>query len=593
MPFPTRPSASAARDSGNITVRSFGAVGDGEADDGPAFNAALDVLDSTGGTLIVPAGSYRIATPVSLTLTAQQGPRFTIEGFGSASRIIPDTGASADCVSLTSASTMVPFIVRGLTFTGPGNGVAQCKRALRLNGSDFSSHRVESCTFAGVSAVDSIVSFGTGSVHLVEHCDWIGCQTTGGATTKRALLDFDYIFGAHVRDCRMLASGYINGTQILGGGARYGIKFRRFEIPLGTQNASQILIERCLIFANVFFGVACFQHNGQPNGPITQVYTDRIASGTPGTVTVSGTPTGTLPFTVEVEIRSTGAAGVATWRHRLEPNGYGQGFGAWSADISASSAAIGNGVTVTLGAGTFTQGNVYYFYGTGKMRWGQVTARSVTVLQGGSSSENAFAISECDRVLLEQCKSSTTNVHNAVDLWDCDTVEIVGCDFGANRVLANAAAFGYGANNHVRIHESTCAINASSAATSIQRTVGGVEAEIENSDGAIAVNLLVKRTATGIVKLADGDAGEKCLGALMEAASGANQKVRVVEKRGQVVTLITDGSSTAITAGDPLYNSGAVGAGGKVVSGGAGRAVAIARASNANSSSVPISAVLI
>ncbi len=48
-----------------LNVMDFGAVGDGVADDGPAFQSALEALaDAGGGTLFVPAGRYLIATPV-------------------------------------------------------------------------------------------------------------------------------------------------------------------------------------------------------------------------------------------------------------------------------------------------------------------------------------------------------------------------------------------------------------------------------------------------------------------------------------------------------------------------------------------------
>jgi polygalacturonase len=40
-----------------VSVASFGAVGDGKADDTPAFQAALDEAGKTGGIVAVPAGS--------------------------------------------------------------------------------------------------------------------------------------------------------------------------------------------------------------------------------------------------------------------------------------------------------------------------------------------------------------------------------------------------------------------------------------------------------------------------------------------------------------------------------------------------------
>ena len=49
-----------------LNLRDFGAVGDGVADDGPAFQSALDALAAAGGgTLFVPEGKYAIVTPVA------------------------------------------------------------------------------------------------------------------------------------------------------------------------------------------------------------------------------------------------------------------------------------------------------------------------------------------------------------------------------------------------------------------------------------------------------------------------------------------------------------------------------------------------
>jgi polygalacturonase len=49
-----------ARGTAIVDVRSFGAVGDGVRDDTAAFQAAINSLPSTGGTVTVPAGTYLI-----------------------------------------------------------------------------------------------------------------------------------------------------------------------------------------------------------------------------------------------------------------------------------------------------------------------------------------------------------------------------------------------------------------------------------------------------------------------------------------------------------------------------------------------------
>lgn len=64
-----------------VSVRDYGAVGDGVADDAPAFAAALAAHES----VFVPAGSYRLATPVDVP------PRRTLRGAGrDATRIVAE-----------------------------------------------------------------------------------------------------------------------------------------------------------------------------------------------------------------------------------------------------------------------------------------------------------------------------------------------------------------------------------------------------------------------------------------------------------------------------------------------------------------------
>lgn len=50
-----------------VDVRRFGALGDGETDDHPAFLAAIDSLGAAGGMVIVPAGRYLLAKPLFIT----------------------------------------------------------------------------------------------------------------------------------------------------------------------------------------------------------------------------------------------------------------------------------------------------------------------------------------------------------------------------------------------------------------------------------------------------------------------------------------------------------------------------------------------
>src|ERR1044071_5992558 len=74
-----------------LNLRDFGAVGDGVADDGPAFQKALDALAAAGGgTLFVPEGKYAIATPVFKDFTGLASS-VTITGVESQTEVAPPT----------------------------------------------------------------------------------------------------------------------------------------------------------------------------------------------------------------------------------------------------------------------------------------------------------------------------------------------------------------------------------------------------------------------------------------------------------------------------------------------------------------------
>src|ERR1041384_6273138 len=79
-----------------LNLSDFGAVGDGVADDGPAFQAALDALAAAGGgTLFVPQGKYAIVTPVSKNFTGLASS-ITIIGVESLTPVAPPNAPGSE-----------------------------------------------------------------------------------------------------------------------------------------------------------------------------------------------------------------------------------------------------------------------------------------------------------------------------------------------------------------------------------------------------------------------------------------------------------------------------------------------------------------
>jgi hypothetical protein len=114
-----------------VSVKDFGAVGDGVTDDTASIQAAIDSLAATGGTVLFPAGTYRIAKNVGtndrwgIKVT---GSNVRLQGAGKAILRRFDTGigtlANAYPILLigtpdsNAAAASTDIIVDGLTFQG-------------------------------------------------------------------------------------------------------------------------------------------------------------------------------------------------------------------------------------------------------------------------------------------------------------------------------------------------------------------------------------------------------------------------------------------------------------------------------------------
>jgi hypothetical protein len=109
----------------NVSVKDFGAVGDGVADDTAALQLALNWAASAGGRLFFPAGTYKITSALTLTMNAASDTsqnRVALIGAGSGcTEIAPSAAFTA--LTVTSADTNFAdyWTIQGLRFQGPGN----------------------------------------------------------------------------------------------------------------------------------------------------------------------------------------------------------------------------------------------------------------------------------------------------------------------------------------------------------------------------------------------------------------------------------------------------------------------------------------
>ncbi len=199
---PSAGGASTTIDDENVdnvfNLSDFGAVGDGNTDNGPALQAALNAIAAAGGgTLFVPAGRYAINTPVqkdftgsaaSLTILGVEsltpvpppnsGGQVLTHGLDLSSEFAPRTGTQGIAISITGLET---FLIKDITFIGTLGVNTDASITLAL--SDIWDATIRHCEFYGLSSLvggGAIVQSVRSHLHL-EQSVFLGSACNGGA----------------------------------------------------------------------------------------------------------------------------------------------------------------------------------------------------------------------------------------------------------------------------------------------------------------------------------------------------------------------------------------------------------------------------
>lgn len=114
------------------------ASGDGQADDSPAIQAAIDfVAQSGGGTVFVPAGTYRIAditVPAGVTLSGAGPGKTVFRALGTAKMLLPTGGTLRNFTAFGTPTADVSGDNWQIT-TRPGSGgTATCSHIIAVQG---------------------------------------------------------------------------------------------------------------------------------------------------------------------------------------------------------------------------------------------------------------------------------------------------------------------------------------------------------------------------------------------------------------------------------------------------------------------------
>jgi hypothetical protein len=154
-----------------VNVKDFGAVGDGVADDHAAIDAAVAALPATGGTLLFPAGTYRITDAITIN-----PPRTRVVGYGAK---ITQAGAQKVGLSVTGDGV----VIEGLWIYNANGaaewGAGQIAVGVSISGADgvrvtgarienwarsavrvYQSNdaEVQACTIVGIGAAGGLVA---------------------------------------------------------------------------------------------------------------------------------------------------------------------------------------------------------------------------------------------------------------------------------------------------------------------------------------------------------------------------------------------------------------------------------------------------
>lgn len=136
-----------------VSVKDFGAVGDGVADDAPAIQTAI--VSTMGKTLYFPSGTYRIASsPSNNAAGIQLGTTLTANSrwVGDSATIICDAGTHRSHMAYMNCGAGFAFEMEGITF----DAATKALNCFRIDSANAASVvNVSDCQFMNTLALDA------------------------------------------------------------------------------------------------------------------------------------------------------------------------------------------------------------------------------------------------------------------------------------------------------------------------------------------------------------------------------------------------------------------------------------------------------
>ena len=283
-----------------LDLSDYGAAGDGNADDGPAFQRALDALaEAGGGTLLVPAGTYLVATPVvkdfsGVNVTIQGVPSDTMPapptatgqelsaGLNLTSRIVPATGPNASALKLTNLRELT---IEHIDFTGRPESMTDAFVSLYLV--DIGKATLRHCEFYGLSSFGISDTEGGGNIVRavrsqlsIELSVFLGCTANSGA------------YGAVVENLQWLKFSISNsifldyGQRAFFGKTGLGAPISWIDVgnaafPTAESPRREFVVRDTFLDEGGWVGISAFPYRWGPYSKIDLVYISGLKMNVP------------------------------------------------------------------------------------------------------------------------------------------------------------------------------------------------------------------------------------------------------------------------------------------------------------------------
>lgn len=172
-----------------INVKSYGAIGNGTADDTAAIQAAVTAA-GTGGTIFFPAGTYRITSSINLA------PGVSVMGVGPASIVAPATTLQVALSLVRGASTDVDITIHDIQIAATADNCVGIRATfanslsihdLTITGCASYAIDLDRCSYYAIEDIQvrSSMSFTGGPVRCQDSTSAGGSAVGGNGTITR------------------------------------------------------------------------------------------------------------------------------------------------------------------------------------------------------------------------------------------------------------------------------------------------------------------------------------------------------------------------------------------------------------------------